>query len=99
MNPPTENHNKKHNLTNVTIAVLTGQVGVLTLVIILAAVFGGLALDNALGTKPWATVGLLVLSLPVSLFLMIFLARKAVKRLKTSETTKLQEEDAVGEDS
>lgn len=99
MIPPTEYPNKKQNLTNVTIAILAGQVGVLTLVIVLAAVFGGLALDKALGTKPWATVGLLVLSLPVSLFLMIFLARKAVKRLKTSQTTKKQEEDAVGEDS
>ena len=100
MKPPEENSkNNKHNLANMTIAVLAGQVGVLTLVIVLAAVFGGLALDKALGTKPWATVGLLVLSLPVSLFLMIFIARRAVKRLKISETTKMQEEDAVGEDS
>jgi F0F1-type ATP synthase assembly protein I len=99
MKPPTGTPKNKQNLTNMTIAVLAGQVGVLTLVIVLAAVFGGLALDKVLGTKPWATVGLLVLSLPVSLFLMIFIARKAVKRLKTSQTTKMQEEDAVGEDS
>ena len=99
MKPPNETPNNKQNLTNVTIAVLAGQVGVLTLVIVLAAVFGGLALDKALGTKPWATIGLLVLSLPVSLFLMIFIARRAVKKLKRSETTEMQEEDAVGEDS
>lgn len=100
MKPPAENPKaNKHNFTNMTIAVLVGQVGVLTLVIVLGAVFGGLALDKALGTRPWVTVGLLVLSLPVSLFLMILIARRAVKRLKTSETTKMQEEDAVGEDS
>jgi hypothetical protein len=52
-----------------------------------------------LGTKPWAKLGLLVLSMPVSMFLMIFIARKELKRLKTSQTTKMQEEDAVGEDS
>lgn len=65
------------------IAALTGQVGVLTLVIILAAVFGGLALDNHFGTKPWFTVGLLVASIPVSLLTMVFLVKKAVSRIKT----------------
>lgn len=97
--PKDSQDQKKQSLTNMTIAVLAGQVGVLTLVIVLGAVFGGLALDKAFDTKPWITIGLLVVSLPVSLFLMIFIARRAVRKLKISENGKLQEEDAIGEDS
>jgi len=89
----------KNNRTNLTIAILTGQVGVLTLVIVLTAVLGGLALDDYFGTRPWITVGLIIISLPVSLFLMIFIARRAVRKLKTSESGKTNEEDAIGEDS
>ena len=96
--PEDSQKQNKRNLTNMTIAVLAGQVGVLTLVIVLGAVFGGLALDKWLGTRPWFTVGLMVLSLPVSLFLMIYIARRAVKKLKTSDTTNI-EEDAIGKDS
>lgn len=97
--PKDSQDQKKQSLTNMTIAVLAGQVGVLTLVIVLGAVFGGLALDKVFDTKPWITIGLLVVSLPVSLFLMIFIARRAVRKLKISENGKLQEEDAIGEDS
>lgn len=84
MTMPDKNPSAKQNNTrNMVIAALTGQVGVLTLIIILAAVFGGLALDNHFGTKPWFTIGLLVASIPVSIFTMVFLVKKAVSRIKT----------------
>jgi F0F1-type ATP synthase assembly protein I len=97
--PSDDSKKNRNNRTNLTIAILTGQVGVLTLVIVLAAVFGGMALDKVFGTRPWITIGLIIVSLPVSLFLMIFIARRAVRKLKTSVSGKTIEEDAIGEDS
>lgn len=96
----TESPKKKRNRFNLLVAAVTGQVGCLTLVIILAAVFGGLALDARLDTKPWFTIGLLVVSIPLSLGLMFFVVRKTVSKLKLDEPQeKRSEEDGIGKDS
>ncbi len=68
-------------LTNVLI-VMVGQVGCLTLVIILASVFGGLWLDNVFGTKPVITLALLFAGIPVSVIVMLSVARRTLARLK-----------------
>jgi F0F1-type ATP synthase assembly protein I len=59
-----------------------GEVGCLTLIIVLAAVFGGIALDKLLGTKPLFTVGLVLLSAPLSLVITVYVAKRAVKDLQ-----------------
>jgi len=61
---------------------MIGQVGCLTLVIILASVFGGLWLDRTFDTKPVFTLALLLAGIPVSVFVMLFVARKTLARLK-----------------
>jgi F0F1-type ATP synthase assembly protein I len=101
MSVPEQNKpENKGNTRNWVIAAVTGQVGCLTLVIILAAVFGGLALDAHYGTKPWFTVGLLVASIPISLGAMLFLVRKAVSRIKTSKPEEIPgKEEGFGKDS
>lgn len=66
-----------------TLAIIAGQVGCLTLIIILAAVIAGLWLDNTYGTKPTFTIGLLLASIPVSVVVMFFVVRAAVARIKT----------------
>ena len=63
------------------LVVMIGQVGCLTIVVILASVFGGLWLDNTFGTKPVFTLVLLVAGIPLSVFLMLFVARKTLARL------------------
>ena len=68
-------------LTNLLI-VLVGQVGCLTLLIILASVFGGLWLDKTFNTKPVFTLALLFAGIPVSVFVMLAVARKTLARLK-----------------
>ena len=68
-------------LTNLLI-VLVGQVGCLTLVIILVSVFGGLWLDKIFNTKPVITLVLLFAGIPVSVFVMLSVARKTLARLK-----------------
>jgi hypothetical protein len=60
-------------------AALGGQIGFMTLFIILAAVFGGLWLDNLLGTKPLLTLTIVLGTVPVSLYLTYRMARRAVK--------------------
>ncbi len=95
--PEKDLSNNKGNTRSLVIAALVGQVGVLTLVIVLAAVFGGLALDAKFGTKPWFTIGLLVASIPVSILSMIFLVKKIVTRIKPQENA--GKEDGIGKNS
>lgn len=73
------------NLINTILIVMIGQVGCLTLVVIVLSVFGGLWLDNYFGTKPIITLGLLFAGIPVSVIIMIVVARRTLEKLK-SET-------------
>ena len=68
-------------LTNVLI-VMIGQVGCLTLLIIMASVFGGLWLDKVFDTKPVITLALLFAGIPVSVLLMLSVGRKTLARMK-----------------
>ncbi len=91
--------NGKLNKRNLWVAALAAQVGFLTLLIILAAVLGGLALDARLGTKPWFTIGLLLASVPLSLVLMVVIARKTVSKIRLNSGDKANEEDTIGKNS
>jgi len=73
---------RRQKILNLTLAVVAGQVGCLTLVILLLAVFLGLWLDNQYGTRPTFTIGLLLGSIPVSLLVMFAVVRAAVRRIK-----------------
>jgi F0F1-type ATP synthase assembly protein I len=77
-----QSEQKGRNILNTLLIVMIGQVGCLTLVIILASVFGGLWLDNTFGTKPIFTLILLFAGIPVSVFVMLTVARKTLARLK-----------------
>lgn len=74
---------KGQNILSTLLVVLIGQVGCLTLVVILASVFGGLWLDNMFGTKPVITLVLLFAGIPLSVFLMLTVARRTLARLKS----------------
>jgi F0F1-type ATP synthase assembly protein I len=77
-----QSEQKGRGILNTLLVVLIGQVGCLTLVIILASVFGGLWLDKTFGTKPIFTLVLLFAGIPVSVFVMLTVARKTLARLK-----------------
>jgi NhaP-type Na+/H+ or K+/H+ antiporter len=87
---------RKQNRKNMLLAALLGQIGVLTLVIVLTAAFGGLALDARLGTKPWFTIGLLIGSIPVSILIMVWIARKTVAKIKAVDSEEMLEEESIG---
>ena len=77
-----QSEQKGRGILNTLLVVMIGQVGCLTLVIILASVFGGLWLDNTFGTKPIFTLVLLFAGIPVSVLVMLTVARKTLTRLK-----------------
>jgi F0F1-type ATP synthase assembly protein I len=67
---------------NLAMAGIAGQVGFLTLVIVFAALFGGLWLDRRFETKPLFTILLLIGSVPVTIFVMFRVALSAVAKIK-----------------
>ena len=77
-----QSQRKGRKILSTLLIVMIGQVGCLTLVIILASVFGGLWLDNTFGTKPVLTLALLFAGIPISVLVMLVVARKTLARLK-----------------
>ena len=77
-----QSEHKGRKILSTLLIVMVGQVGCLTLIIILASVFGGLWLDNTFGTKPVFTLVLLFAGIPISVLVMIVVARKTLARLK-----------------
>ena len=78
----TQSRQKGRSILNSLLIVMIGQVGCLTLVIILASVFGGLWLDKTFDTKPIFTLALLLAGIPVSVLVMLVVARRTLARLK-----------------
>lgn len=103
MTPPGSlKNNRSRNLVNITLAIVAGGAGCLTLVIVLAAVLGGLWLDSTFHTRPTITIVLLLISIPVSVIAMILFARAAVSRIRAradQENTSNQEDAHIGTDS
>ncbi len=67
---------------NLGLAGFAGQVGCLTLVIIIGALVGGLWLDNQLGVKPLFTILFLLGSVPITIFVMFRVAMSAIAKIK-----------------
>lgn len=78
----TQSEQKGTGILNTLLIVMIGQVGCLTLIIILASVFGGLWLDQMFGTKPVFTLALLFAGIPISVLVMLVVARRTLSRLK-----------------
>lgn len=65
--------------------VLIGQVGCVTLGVIVLSVLLGLWLDGIFHTRPVITLVLLFAGVPVSVILMLFLARRTLAKLEAKE--------------
>jgi uncharacterized membrane protein (DUF485 family) len=65
---------------NLTLAVVTGQVGCLTVLIILLAFFAGRWLDNRFDSDALFTIVLMVGSIPVTLVVMFWVVRSVTSR-------------------
>ena len=81
--PVTQTSRQQSNTTfNMTLAAVIGQVGCLTPIIIIGALFTGLWLDRQFETKPLFTILFIVGSAPVALYVLFAIVRSATKRLK-----------------
>jgi hypothetical protein len=65
--------------------VVGGEVGCLTLIIVILALVVGLWLDRTFGTRPMFTIILLLGSAPFSLFLTFWVATRSIKRMTASQ--------------
>jgi F0F1-type ATP synthase assembly protein I len=83
--------NRSQYAFNLTLAAVAGQVGCLTLVIVLAALLGGLWLDAQFDTRPLITIILMVASVPITLVLMFWVVRKATSHIRTTDAPKSAE--------
>jgi F0F1-type ATP synthase assembly protein I len=83
---------------NLTLATVAGQVGCLTLIVIIGALFVGLWLDKIFNSKPIFTLVLMIASVPVTLVLMFKVVTAATKRMKPDQPKKevdIPEEETI----
>jgi F0F1-type ATP synthase assembly protein I len=73
------------------LVVMIGLVGCLTLVVIFVGLFIGQWLDRTFGTEPILTVTLLLAGIPVSVLLMLYVARRTLDRIKAQYAQENQE--------
>ncbi len=92
----TPQQKRKQYLLNLTLAGAAGQIGCVTLVIILGAVFGGLWLDARFDTRPLFTLALLVASIPVSVIAMLYIVRLVTSKIKTIPPGEEESNEEVG---
>ena len=92
-----QTENRSNNRFNTILATVVGQVGCLTPVIILGALFAGLWLDRQFETKPLFTILFIVGSAPISVFVLYRIVRTATAKLKTDNQVENSEEEAKRE--
>lgn len=87
---------------NLAVVGLLGQVGLVTLAIILIALFGGLWLDSQFNSRPVFTLICLIVSIPISLFVMLKIVRIGLSKLNLRALSSNQtsnKEDNIGKHS
>jgi F0F1-type ATP synthase assembly protein I len=87
-NPDDQNKDRLQHAYNLTLASVTGLVGCLTMVIVIAALVLGLWLDKSFDTKPLFTLILIIGSVPVTLVVMFMVVNSATKRIKVDQPKK-----------
>lgn len=91
---PQENHNPSPSFS-ATLTAVVGQVGCITPVILLGALFAGLWLDRQFDTRPFFAILFIVGSGPVSIFVLYRIVKSATRRLQAANhSAKLSEEEA-----
>ena len=98
----TENKPPQPNSSEVVTKTLTQgsligvQAGCVSVIIIILALVVGLVVDRAIGTKYVFTVGLLLLSIPVSLGAMVYSVLRSTRSMRTQPTPEsTKKEDSV----
>lgn len=85
MPPEAPQHDPQYDAAQASLKLafrVLAQVALLTIVVLLVALFGGQALDRLLATKRVFTISLLLLSFPVSLYIIYRVALSTVSKIK-----------------
>lgn len=70
----------------------------LTLAVIFVGLFAGILLDNLFHSKPLFTVGLMIASIPITIFLTYRIVKTATRRIRPmAKKEDLEEEVDLGE--
>ncbi len=72
---------------NLMYAAAAGQAGLATVVLVFMALFAGLWLDSLLGLRGPFTIGLVILSVPLSLTMMVRMALSATRNIEPPQTS------------
>ncbi len=94
MNPIDKKEGKQQSRYSLTLALagVAGQVGCVTLVIVVSALFIGLWLDRQFNTSPIFLATLLIGSVPITVIIMLWIVRSVTARMKPS--TKVENIDS-----
>lgn len=85
---------KSQEVRNLTLASIAGLSGGITLVIVLVALFIGMWLDKLFATRYQFTIGLILISIPVTLITMYYFVKATTSRIVPGNIKKPTEEDA-----
>jgi F0F1-type ATP synthase assembly protein I len=77
-----------------TLAAVSGQVGCLTLIIILVALSLGLWLDSLFDSRPIFTAILMIISIPITLMTMILVVKKTTSHMINRNIDSMSKEGA-----
>ena len=84
-----EGKNRSQYTKNLALAAVAGQVGCVTLIIIVVALIAGLWLDNRFDTRPMFLAIFLLGSVPVTVLVMLWIVRSVTARIKPSSVSQL----------
>jgi uncharacterized membrane protein (DUF485 family) len=80
-----QSNDKRQYAVNLTLAGIAGMAGVITLVIILVAMFAGIWLDKKLDSNHGFTIGFILASVPLTLVIMLSYVKAATSRIKPEQ--------------
>jgi F0F1-type ATP synthase assembly protein I len=86
-NPNRNPERPQYNLS-VAVVIIVALGGFLVLALVMGILLLGLTLDRALNTRPLFTIGLMILSAPVSIFVMYRVAMSVISRTTFKAETK-----------
>ncbi|MBZ0305530.1 MAG: AtpZ/AtpI family protein [Anaerolineae bacterium] len=81
-----EKDDRSEYIRNMAFAAMAGQAGCASVGMIIGALFLGIWMDAILDTRPAFTLGLVLISVPASLGMMVYIALKATKQITPPKT-------------
>jgi F0F1-type ATP synthase assembly protein I len=96
---PTDNNPAAQYTHNLRIFALGGEIGCLTLFIVVVGLFTGLWLDKLLDSKPVFTLIFILGSAPLALIITFWLAMRTVKQIVPPKSTQAPSRPTTEEDT